>query len=171
MSRDPPRGRPGGTGDAGSQDRLDGPGTLEEEGALPSATGLERPQERSRALGSRSGPGTLEDSHPPSPQREGTGGEHPKSHWPQGKCLEAPVISYAPPQNPTKHWPTEAPMERWFAPESAEHIGSNTAARHVNRCAESSRTPVRDPLPHVGADVGPGISGDQERWSCDPSLW
>ena len=44
----------------------------------------------------------------------GRGGEHPCFSWPTAHSPEVLLISYAPPKNPTKRWPTEAQMEGWF---------------------------------------------------------
>ncbi len=64
--------------------------------------------------------------------------------------------SYVPPENPTKPWPTEAPMERWFLYQRREPTGSKIASRR------GSKPPVllaRGPLPCVEADAG-----SQDSW-------
>ena len=43
--------------------------------------------------------------------------------------------SYVPPENPTKPWPTEAPMERWFLHPGREPTGSKVASRRGSKPA------------------------------------
>ncbi len=62
-----------------------------------------------------------QDSHAKVQAREWFGGEYPYSTWSWEFILEAPRISYAPPKNQKKRWPTEAQMEGWFPPCRGEH--------------------------------------------------
>jgi hypothetical protein len=89
------------------------------------------------------------------------------------KSAVHPPISYAPPQNPRKHWPFEAQMERWFPSPDGERRSSMTAERggrhgslspdptspHEHPVAPGSRgstqeVPTRGRLAHAGADAG-----------------
>ena len=46
-----------------------------------------------------------------------------------GHSLEVRRISYAPPKNQTKQWPTEAQMEGWFPRSRGEHTCQRIAMR------------------------------------------
>ena len=89
------------------------------------------------------GSGTPHGDRSPAQTRLRFGGEHPITGWPQGPPLEAPPISYAPPQNPGKHWPFEAQMERGFPSPDAERNRFMTAerrGRQGRQCPVSSST-------------------------------
>ena len=64
--------------------------------------------------------------------------------------------SYVPPENPTKPWPQEAPMERWFLHQRREPTGSKIASR---RGSKPTFSLARGPLPCVEADAG-----SQDSW-------
>ncbi len=64
--------------------------------------------------------------------------------------------SYVPPENPTKPWPTQAPMERWFLYQRREPTGSKIASR---RGSKPTFSLARGPLPCVEADAG-----SQDSW-------
>jgi hypothetical protein len=101
---------------------------VEERGALPPEA-PHRTRGRSRGVGDDVGTGTPHGNRPPAQTRLRFGGEHPFGRWPQDAALEAPPISHAPPQNPRKPWPVEAPMERWFPSPDGERRSSMTAER------------------------------------------
>ena len=106
------------------------------------------------------GSGTPHGDRSPAQTRLRFGGEHPITGWPQGPPLEAPPISYAPPQNPRKHWPFEAQMERWFPFPDGERQRFMTAerrGRHGRQCPDPT-SPRRHP-------VVPGSRGSKQEVS------
>ena len=91
------------------------------------------------------------DPHLFPQKREGYGGEHPNDRWPQEIRLAAPPISSAPPENPTKPWPVEALVERWFLKKSREPHGLTLA---LWRGSRRSQFPARGHLIRAEADAG-----------------
>jgi hypothetical protein len=119
----------------------------------------------------------------------GRGGEHPCFSWPTAHSPEVLLISYAPPKNPTKRWPTEAQMEGWFPHHCGEHTRQQIAMRWDCTRTESSdratrngsaaaraepreqRLNSRPPSQNGSRRPDQRICGNWGSMSCAPTLW
>ncbi len=119
----------------------------------------------------------------------GRGGEHPYFSWPTAQSLEVLRVSYAPPKNQTKRWPTEAQMEGWFPRTSGEQNcqrlatqWDRTGTESSNRAARSDSTAAQAKSRAPRLNSRPSSQNGSRRpdrricdeWgstSCDPTLW
>jgi len=119
----------------------------------------------------------------------GRGGEHPCFSWPTAHSPEVLLISYAPPKNQTKRWPTEAQMEGWFPRYRGEHTRQRIAMQwncaqteSPDRAARNSSAAAQAELREQRLNSRPSswnesrrpdrrICGDGGSTSCAPTLW
>jgi len=119
----------------------------------------------------------------------GRGGEHPTVSWPTAHSLEALLLSYAPPKNRKKQWPTEAQMEGWFPRSCGEHNCNESRSdcialeltpqnREAHTHSADARADARAQClnsrrPSQNGSRRPDrrICGEWEDLSCAPTLW
>jgi len=105
------------------------------------------------------------------------------------QSLEVLRVSYAPPKNQTKRWPTEAQMEGWFPRSCGEHTRHRIALQWDRPRTESSDRATRNGSAAAQAEPREQrlnsrpsswngsrrpdrrICGDGGSTSCAPTLW